>query len=106
MATFKPGDRVRVVRVYCTPHLLGKETIVIAIDVRGIHVDWSEYIGTKIALKNIYGMDCIAPDGSIEPIIDSGRTVVEFEVGVSPWVPEHLREKREQPATLEPGLTK
>lgn len=110
MATFRVGQRVKFVHAitHTFRDLVGKTAIVLGTTDRGLNPDTGlvERADYLIQFDHPLSKKFAAETFQLEPLADSGRTVVEFEVGVSPWVPEHMREKREQPATEEPGLTK
>lgn len=108
MATFRVNQRVRIVNDLTDPDKYnGKQAIVVELYFGA----WTNHVTGTIGNETSYSL---AVDGmsfdreevwvasELEPLIDSGRTVVAWEVGVSPWVPEHMRigEEREKLTTL------
>lgn len=95
MAKFFVGQRVRVIRASCSPHLVGREAIIQAVEVRGkacTKGGLMEFIGVRTNLKNFRGTPHVAQLDNIEPIIPDGAKPGNWETLKDIWTPAKLKE--------------
>jgi hypothetical protein len=80
MATFRVGQRVRLVKVSNNARgILGAECVITELDAKGRDKEGVFYIGHRLNKRNASGRWIIAPAGWIEPIQPEGNKVVNWE---------------------------
>lgn len=93
MATFRVGQRVRLIRCFQKWHgiSVGTEAIIAGPIERalfGTLIGYPLSIG-GIIVTNGAGLHLLAAPDQLEPIVDDGRQVVSWSECL--WMPEHLR---------------
>lgn len=98
MARFYVGQRVRIVKTYIWPELLGTEATILGGEEHVKNtVTGKEWFGYRIG-PDVWGGSNIFPNGNflcargecLEPITDA-NDLVTWESMRDLWVPEHLR---------------